>query len=113
MVQRASTGAATESKAAAAPASAMSGTVSPFSLTGVQRQVKVGAPGDAAEHEANRAADHVTGGSPGSKPTISRMETLQRQTSGTPAKEAPIRRAETKKEDAPSVQRAEAEVKLR
>lgn len=91
----------------------MSGTVSPFSLSGVQRQVKVGAPGDAAEHEANRAADHVTGGSPSSKPTISRMETLQRQTTGAPAKEAPVQRAtsETKQDAAaPTAQRAEAEV---
>jgi hypothetical protein len=86
----------------------MSGHVSPFSLTGVQRQVKVGASGDSAEHEANRVADHVTGGSPASKSTISRLESLQRQMKGD--KEAPVQR-EAKKEDAPAVQRAEPEVK--
>ncbi len=66
--------------------------VSPFSLTEAQRQVKVGAPSDPAEHEANRVADQVTGGSPGAKPAISRMELLQRKTADMGEKEAKRRR---------------------
>jgi hypothetical protein len=53
--------------------------VSPFPLGGVQRQVKVGSPHDAAEHEAERVADHVTSGPAKGTPTISRIESLQRQ----------------------------------
>ncbi len=52
---------------------------SPFLLSGVQRMVKVGAPNDAAEHEAERVADHVTSGPSNGTPTISRIESLQRQ----------------------------------
>jgi hypothetical protein len=112
VVQASSNGGSTEAKAATPPVSATVGrVVSPFSLAGVQRQVKVGAPGDSAEHEANRVSDHVTGGSPASKPTISRLESLQRQMKGD--KETPVQR-EAKKEDAPAapaVQRAEPDAK--
>jgi hypothetical protein len=84
----------------------------------VQRQVKVGAPGDAAEHEANRAADHVTSGSSVTHPTISRLEQLQRQVTDKRAQEqAPAEGAvqkaegEQKKDSygATPVQRAEKE----
>ncbi len=56
--------------------------VAPFSLAGVQRKVKVGAAGDAAEHEANRVAEQVTSGSSSAKPTISRLSTAQRSPCG-------------------------------
>lgn len=89
--------------------------VSTFSLAGVQRQVKVGAPGDSAEHEANRVADHVTAGSTGAKAAISRLQLLQRQTRDkeTPVQRASeagnkdaVQRAESKGDEAGSVQRA-------
>ena len=51
---------------------------SPFSLTGIQRKVKVGSADDAAEHEANRVAEQVTSGPSSAKPTISRLESTPR-----------------------------------
>jgi hypothetical protein len=91
-----------------------------FSLGGVQRQVKVGAPGDAAEHEADRAAEHVVSGPASAQPTISRVGLLQRQVTEkrepeqTPA-DGSVRRAEEepKKESYPAapVQRATADKK--
>jgi len=103
-----------------APAWAGSPVASPFPLAGVQRQVKVGAPGDAAEHEADRAADHVVSGPANSQPTISRLEVLQRQITEKRAREPappdaglqraatepPVQRADDKKEESPAVQRA-------
>ena len=46
--------------------------MSPFSLTGIQSNIniKVEVPGDAAEHEANRVADHIPAVSPSPQPTI-------------------------------------------
>lgn len=44
----------------------------------MQRQIKVGSAGDAAEHEANRVAEQVSSGPSSAKPTISRLETMQR-----------------------------------
>jgi hypothetical protein len=96
-VQRATDGAAPATKAPAPQATAPGRIVSPFSLTGVQRRVKVGAPGDSAEHEANRVADQVSSGSSNAQPTISRLQLIQRKT------------AEPQMEGADaSVQRAEA-----
>ena len=90
--------------------------VSPFSLTGVQRKVKVGAPGDSAEHEANRVADQVANGS-SAKPTISRLQLMQRKPAGTEdaaqkkeeSAPAEVHRSATEggHEDAASVHRAE------
>ena len=50
----------------------------PFSLTGVQRKVKVGSSEDAAEHEADRVAEHVASGPSSARPSISRLETTKR-----------------------------------
>ena len=82
--------------------------------------MKVGAPGDAAEHEADKAADHVVSGPSSGRPTISRLESLQRQVAGKREQEpapadASVQRAEEepKKESYPSapVQRAATETK--
>ena len=82
--------------------------------------MKVGAPGDAAEHEADKAADHVVSGPSSGQPTISRLESLQRQVAGKREQEpapadASVQRAEEepKKESYPSapVQRAATETK--
>jgi hypothetical protein len=95
-----------------------SGVASPFRLAGVQRQVKVGAPGDAAEHEAQRTADHVTSGPASSQPTISRLELLQRQVTEKGAQEpAPMETSVQRVEEQPKkeadpaapVQRAQSE----
>jgi hypothetical protein len=58
---------------AQAHVSSSSGTVSAFSAGKVQRAVKVGAPGDAAEKEAERTAEHVTSGPVNTAPRISRF----------------------------------------
>ena len=84
---------------ARAPAWASTGVTSPFPLGGVQRQVKVGAPGDAAEHEAQRTADHVASGPSNATPAISRVGLLQRAEAQQPTPEKP----------ATGAQRAEAE----
>jgi len=73
----------------------------------VQRKVKVGSPGDAAEHEANRVAEQVASGPSSAKPTISRLETMQRKSSETSDAEHVAQRAEEDHAPAP-VQRAEA-----
>jgi hypothetical protein len=104
----------------------------PFPLSGVQRQVKVGASNDPAEHEAERAADHVASGKTGAAPTISRLQTLQRTgtqkqdkpvagveppkaETTTPSKPAAVQRAETGKQTpeklAPGAQGAKTEDK--
>ncbi len=116
MVRRSANSGASDSSAASvakapapAPAAGPKLVASPFSLTGVQRKVKVGSPGDSAEHEANRVADQVTGGSSSTKPTISRLEVMQRKPPDTEhvtqhkeeAQTAPAKDSETvaKKED--------------
>lgn len=66
------------SEPARAQPGAKSQVVSPFSPAGVQRQVKVGAANDPAEHEAERVASRVASG-PAAVPAISRIESLQRQ----------------------------------
>ena len=50
----------------------------PFSLSGVQRKLRVGSQQDAAEQEADRVAEQVASGPSSTKPTISRMETMER-----------------------------------
>jgi hypothetical protein len=101
----------------AAPAWTAARVVSPFPLGGVQRAVKVGAPGDAAEHEAERAADHVVSGPAHKAPVISRIESLQRQVNRIreqgPAAEGAVHRAEAEvhkaSQPAESVHRAGTE----
>ena len=85
----------------------MRNVASPFSLTGVPRNVKVGSPGDAAEHEANRVADQVASGPSIARPTISRLETMQRKSSETSDAEHVAQKAEEDHAPAP-VQRAAA-----
>ena len=102
-----------------APAWTSARVASPFRLAGVQRQVKVGGANDAAEHEANRTADHVTSGSSASMPTISRLESLQREVTEkrdreTAPQTGPVQRAEGDsagaENTAPAVQRAESKM---
>ncbi|MGD1095368.1 MAG: DUF4157 domain-containing protein, partial [Bryobacteraceae bacterium] len=88
-----------------------SGSATPFPLGGVQRKVKVGSPGDAAEHEAERTADHVTSGSSAARPEISRLEVLQREAADKRAQEPSprdqeVHRTESEKKE-PAVQRLE------
>ncbi|MBZ5623359.1 MAG: DUF4157 domain-containing protein [Acidobacteriia bacterium] len=77
--------------------------------------MKVGAAGDAAEHEADRAADHVVGGPSTAQPTISRLETLPRQATekreqGPASPDTQAHRAmKEEKKDQAAVQRAEME----
>jgi hypothetical protein len=95
-----------------APAWTSGGVASTFPLAGVQRQVKVGAPGDAAEHEAERTADQVASGPSAAAPQISRIESLQRQVAAqreateesTPAKSTVQRAGEKTSEASPVVQ---------
>ena len=120
-MQRAESGGASESKVAKASSESMEKTsrmVLPFSLSGVQRQVKVGKTNDPAEHEANRVADHVTSGGSGAKATISRLQLLQRQTqdpSATSVHRAAteeVKKAEESKPgDTATVHRASSETK--
>ena len=72
-MRRSRNGAPNTARAAtASPAAEPGSQVSPFSLTGIQSNIniKVEVPGDAAEHEANRVADHIPAVSPSPQPTI-------------------------------------------
>jgi Domain of unknown function (DUF4157)/DNA/RNA non-specific endonuclease len=66
--------------------------VSPFSLSGVQRKIKVGEANDPAEHEANHVAQHVTSSAP-SPPVISRLPSIQRLSHDKSSTDEPVRRA--------------------
>jgi hypothetical protein len=102
-VQAASGGVPAAKGASPVSSGPISRMVLPFSLSGVQRQVKVGAAHDPAEHEANRVADHVTSGPSEARPAISRLQLLQRETKDPSANS--VHRAateEVKKADEPT-----------
>lgn len=61
--------------------------VLPFSLPGIQRTAKAGAPADATEHEAAPAAGRAATGPASSRRAVSRLDMLQRQVTEKRARE--------------------------